>query len=208
MFAGKYNELMMTYLIIITTLFVSFSCFSQANLFMKLAFVPYRVVRNKEWYRMITHGFVHADSLHLLVNMFTFYSFGTEMERMFGYMGFGPLAFIGLYLGGILAASIPDLLQKKNQPNYVSIGASGAVSAVLFAYILFNPWRSVLLFAILPVPGILFGVLYLIYCQYMVRKGGGSINHKAHFYGAIFGFLYPLFLEPGLLPAFLSHFGL
>lgn len=199
---------MVTYIIIGLTLLISFNYFSNSNLFYKLAFIPYRVVKNNEWYRLLTHGFVHADSVHLLVNMFTFWSFGTYIEKYFGFMGFNSLAYIGLYFGGMIIASVYDVIKHHNDPNYISIGASGAVSAVLFSSILFNPWGKILLFAVIPIPGILFGVVYLVYCQYMARKGGDNINHNAHFFGAVYGFIYPILLDPRLLGGFLSHFGL
>ncbi|MDL2209028.1 rhomboid family intramembrane serine protease [Parabacteroides sp. OttesenSCG-928-O15] len=199
---------MITYILIGITLLVSFNCFSNRNWLMKLAFIPYRTVKNHEWYRLITHGFVHADSMHLLVNMFTFWSFGTYIEKYFSYMGMGPMAYIGLYFGGMIVASIFDVVKQRNNPNFISVGASGAVSAVLFSSILFDPFGKILLFAILPIPGILFGVLYLVYCQYMAKKGGDHINHNAHSYGAVFGFIYPILLNPMLLKGFLSHFGL
>lgn len=199
---------MITYIIIGVTLLVSFNCFSNQRLFYQLAFIPYRMVKNHEWYRILTHGFVHADSMHLLVNMFTFWSFGTYIEKYFNYLGFGTLGYIGLYVGGMIFASLFDVIKYRNNPNYVSIGASGAVSAVLFSSILFDPWGKILLFAVLPIPGILFGVLYLVYCQYMAKKGGDNINHNAHFYGAVYGFVYPILLNPALFKGFLGHFGL
>jgi membrane associated rhomboid family serine protease len=185
---------------------VSYLCFNNAELFRKLALIPYRTVKNNEWYRLITHGFVHADMTHLLVNMFTFWSFGTYIEKVFGYLGFGTWGFLGLYFGGMIFASIYDLVKHHNDPYYVSIGASGAVSAILFSYILFDPWSKILLFAIIPVPGIIFGVVYLAYCQYMAKRAGDNINHNAHFYGAVYGFLFPALLNPSLIKAFLSHF--
>lgn len=197
---------MITYIIIGITVFVSYRFFNNADLLRKLALIPYRTVKNNEWYRLITHGFVHADMTHLLVNMFTFWSFGTYIEKVFGYLGFGTLPFLGLYFGGMIFASIYDLIKHHNDPYYVSIGASGAVSAVLFSYILFDPWSKILLFAIIPVPGIIFGVVYLAYCQYMAKRSGDNINHNAHFYGAVYGFLYPALLNPSLLKAFISHF--
>lgn len=199
---------MLTYIIIGITLLLSFNCFSNQRLFLRLAFIPFRMIRNGEWYRLLTHGFVHADSMHLLVNMFTFWSFGTYIEKYFNYLGFGTAGYLGLYLGGMIVASLFDIVKYGNNPNYISIGASGAVSAVLFSSILFNPWDKILLFAIIPVPGILFGVLYLVYCQYMAKRGGDHINHNAHFYGAVYGFVYPALLNPALFKGFLSHFGL
>lgn len=197
---------MITYIIIGITVLVSYLCFNNAELFRKLALIPYRTVKNNEWYRLITHGFVHADMTHLLVNMFTFWSFGTYIENGFGYLGFGTWGFLGLYFGGMIFASIYDLVKHHNDPYYVSIGASGAVSAILFSYILFDPWSKILLFAIIPVPGIIFGVIYLAYCQYMAKRAGDNINHNAHFYGAVYGFLFPALLNPSLIKAFLSHF--
>ncbi|WP_293715670.1 rhomboid family intramembrane serine protease [uncultured Parabacteroides sp.] len=197
---------MITYIIIGITVVVSYFCFNNQELFRKLALIPYRTVKNNEWYRLVTHGFVHADMTHLLVNMFTFWSFGTYIESIFGYLGFGTWGYLGLYFGGMVFASIYDVLKHHNDPYYVSIGASGAVSAILFSSILFDPWSKILLFAIIPIPGIIFGVLYLAYCQYMAKRAGDNINHNAHFYGAVYGFLYPALLNPSLITAFLSHF--
>lgn len=197
---------MFTDLLIIVTAAVSIACFNKYQLFERLSLKPYRVVQHQEWWRIITHGFVHADWIHLLVNMFTFWSFGGYIETAFEYLGFGKWAFLTLYFGGMIAASISDIIRYRNAEWYTSIGASGAVSAVLFAAIFLNPWDKILLFAIIPIPGILFGVLYLAYCQYMARQGGDNINHNAHFYGAVFGFVFPILLEPRLFQMFLSHF--
>lgn len=186
---------MVTLLIVATTAIVSFICFSRPDLLYKLSFNPYRMWRNNEWSRFITHGFVHADMVHLFVNMFTFYSFGSYMERVFNGFGFGIWGYLGLYFGGMVAASAHDLFKYKNFPSYNSIGASGAVSAVLFSAILLEPWSPVLLFAIIPAPGIIFGFLYLFYCQYMARRSQDNINHNAHFYGAIYGLVYPVLLD-------------
>ena len=197
---------MITYVIIGVTVIVSYICFGNHELFRKLAFIPYRTVHNNEWYRLITHGFVHADMTHLLVNMFTFWSFGKYIEETFRYLGFGEGAFLLLYFGGMVVASASDVIRYRNAAWYTSIGASGAVSAVLFTAIFLNPWDKILLFAVIPIPGILFGLLYLAYCQYMARQGSDNINHNAHFYGAIYGFLFPIVLEPRLFQAFLNHF--
>lgn len=195
-----------TYVIIAVTVAVSIACFSNGQLFDRLSLKPYRVVHAREWYRLITHGFVHADGMHLFVNMFTFWSFGQYIESAFAYLGFGTWAFLVLYFGALIIASVSDVVRYRNASWYTSIGASGAVSAVLFTAIFLNPWEKILLFAVVPIPGILFGVLYLIYCQYMARQGGDNINHNAHFYGAVFGFVFPIFLEPRLFQVFLNHF--
>ncbi|MCD7977872.1 MAG: rhomboid family intramembrane serine protease [Tannerellaceae bacterium] len=196
---------MITYLIIGTTVVVSLLCFQRVELMNKLAFNPYRILHNKEWSWVLTHGFVHADMVHLFVNMFTFWSFGTYMERYFEYLGFGKGAYFGLYFGGMVFATLYDLFKYRDNPYYSSIGASGAVSAVLFSSIFFDPWAKILLFAIIPIPGIIFGFLYLAYCQYMAKQSRDHINHNAHFYGAVYGFCFPLLLEPSLIHVFLSQ---
>ncbi len=199
---------MLTEVILAITVIVSFLCFNNGELFNKLSLKPYRVVHANEWYRLITHGFVHGDWMHLFVNMFTFWSFGRYIESVFQYLGFVSWAFLALYFGGMLVASIGDVVRYRNASWYASIGASGAVSAVLFTSILLNPWDKILLFAVLPIPGILFGVIYLAYCQYMARRGGDNINHNAHFYGAVYGFVFPILMKPELFRLFLSHFGI
>lgn len=196
---------MIAYLIIGITVILSFICFSNRELFMKLAFIPYRTIRNHEYYRIVTHGFIHADTTHLLVNMFTFWSFGTYIEESFQYMGFGAWAFLVLYFGGMAVASLYDLVKRRDNPYYVSIGASGAVSAVLFTSIFLNPWGKILFFGVIPIPGIVFGLIYLAYCQYMARRAGDNINHNAHFYGAVYGLIFPMLLEPSLISIFISE---
>ena len=197
---------MVTYIIIGITVVVSYICFNNREWFIRLALIPYFTVKRNEWYRLITHGFVHADFTHLFVNMFTFWSFGTYMEHLFRYLGYGNGGYMGLYFGGMIVASIPDLIKHHNNPNYVSIGASGAVSAVLFSSIFFDPWSKIILFSIITIPGLVLWIIYLFYCQYMNKRGSDNINHNAHFYGAVYGFIYPALLNPSLIKVFLSHF--
>ncbi len=196
---------MITYAILIATVVVSIACFSNGSLFNKLSYSPYRMVHANEWYRIISHGFVHADWVHLFVNMFTFLSFGLYVENFFSSMGFSGGSFILLYFGGMIAASLYDLWKYRDNRYYTSIGASGAVSAVLFTAIFLHPWDKIYLLAIVPIPGIVFGFIYLWYCQYMAKRGGDNINHNAHFYGAVYGFVFPILLEPGLLQVFIQQ---
>jgi membrane associated rhomboid family serine protease len=195
----------LTYLIIGTTVVVSLICFNRRDLINKLSFNAYAVIKRNEWYRIITHGFVHADMTHLFVNMFTCWSFGVYMETIFTNIGFGSGGFLGLYFGGMIFSSLYDLIKYRNNIYYQSIGASGAVAAILFSSIIFDPWGKILLFAVIPVPGIVFGVLYLIYCQYMAKRSSDNINHHAHFYGAIYGFLFPVLLQPSLISVFIDQ---
>ncbi|MDR2938677.1 MAG: rhomboid family intramembrane serine protease, partial [Prevotellaceae bacterium] len=196
----------MTLTIVIITVLVSIACFRRRDVFEKLLLSPYRVMHNREWWRVITHGFVHADYLHLAVNMLVLYSFGEAVELWLGATtNFPKLHYFVLYFGGMVVAGIPDLVKRKEVYHYASVGASGAVSAVLFAFIFFQPWSKLLLMGVIPIPGIIFGPLYLWYSSYMARRGGDNVNHDAHFYGAVFGFVYPLFVEPSLLQHFLSE---
>ncbi|MCD8185514.1 MAG: rhomboid family intramembrane serine protease [Rikenellaceae bacterium] len=203
----------LTFILIGCTVLISLLCFNNRRLFNALSLKPYRVATEKEWWRVFTHGFVHGDYIHLLVNMLVFYSFGRFVEYYFGVLSAGNVignssaAFLGLYFGGMAAASVYDLISRRRDPNWSSIGASGAVSAVVFTSIFFQPWGKILLMGILPIPGILFGVLYLAYTQYSARQARDRINYHAHFYGAVYGFVYPLILNPKLIYGFFEAFG-
>ncbi len=198
----------MTYILIFITIVVSITCFRDRAWFDRLALSPYRVVRHREWYRVLSHVFVHGDYVHLGVNMFVLLSFGTYLERVLkayeqmGQIGSAYLSYALLYFGAAVVSSVPDLITRRRDPNYRSIGASGAVSAVIFTTIFFSPWNKLYLMGVVPIPGIIFGVLYLIYSQYMDRRGGDNVNHRAHLYGALFGFLFPILMDPHSLQVF------
>lgn len=200
---------MITYIIIAITVLISILGFSNRTLFYKLSLSPYNIVRKGEWYRVLTHAFLHGDYSHLFVNMFVLWSFGTNIENVFamlyrqGFIEHYNMVFLLLYFGAIIFSSIPDLLTRRNQYSYNSIGASGAVSAILFASIFFDPWSKIYFFAVLPIPSIIFGLLYVGYELYMDKKGGDNINHKAHLWGALYGVLFLLAMEPKLLTYFI-----
>lgn len=200
----------MTVPIIIITSIISILAFSNEKMMSKLLFSPYRTVHNREWYRLISHAFVHADYLHLFINMFVLLSFGSAIEDIFGSLKAGGvikssmLHYFTLYFGGIMIATLTTLKKHKDNYYYQSVGASGAVSAVVFTYIFFDPLSKLLVMFIVPIPAIVFGILYLAYSQYMSRKGGDNINHDAHFVGAVFGFIYPLLINPRLILIFLE----
>lgn len=194
-----------TLIIVIVTVAVSILALRERRWFDTLMLSPYRVVHDKQWYRIITHGFIHADYIHLAVNMIVLYSFGEAVEVMFGMVSnLWILHFLVLYFFGMVAASITTIAKHKDNYSYASVGASGAVSAVLFAFIFMQPWEKLWIMGILPVPGIIFGPLYLWYSSYMGKRGGDNVNHDAHMYGALFGFLYPMLVEPGLLRHFID----
>jgi len=204
----------MTLIIVILTSVLSVITLYRPELFYKLQFNAYQVWHRKEYYRLISHGFIHADWIHLFINMIVLYSFGEAVEKYFdrlaelNYLHFPKLWFLCLYLLGIIFSSLITLYKHRDNINYNAVGASGAVSAVLFTSIFFSPVSKIYFYGVLPVPGILFGVLYLIYSQYMSRRNMDNINHDAHFVGAIFGFIFPLFIDFRLITHFIHQLGL
>jgi len=189
----------LTLIIIIVTVLISIAAFNNDDLYNRLILWPRRMDNPAEYYRLLTSGFIHADWPHLFFNMLTLYFFGREVEGAFAVIG-QPLLFIVLYLAGIVVSSLPSFMKNRNNSYYRSLGASGGVAAVLFAFVYFAPWQQIYVWFI-PIPGILAGVGYLIYSATMSRKGKGNINHDAHFWGAIFGFFFTLLVSPdhGLL---------
>ena len=198
----------MTLIIVLITALVSFAAFSNADLKSKLIMNAYLVYHRKQWYRMISHGFIHADWMHLIFNMIALYSFGQLVEGNFRYFfgeGQGLFYYLIMYLGSIFIASIADLVKHKESHWFNSLGASGAVSAVLFSAIIIDPWISIGIFPIpVPIPGIIFGPLFLIFSQYMSKRGGDNIGHDAHFYGALSGIVFTVLLRPSLLTDFIA----
>ncbi|MBA3648339.1 MAG: rhomboid family intramembrane serine protease [Chitinophagales bacterium] len=193
-------------LIILVNAAASFAAFNSADLMNRLLMRPYAIKNYNQWYRFITSGFIHANWTHLLFNMLVFYSFGQAVVSYYNYY-FGSHAtyyFIILYLGSMVTADLPTYIKHRNDSWYASLGASGAVSAVLFTSILINPLATVY-FYFFPMPGIVMGVLYLIYSWYMARKGGiDNINHDAHFYGALCGIIFTLLLRPAFGSEFIG----
>ncbi|MFA5588453.1 MAG: rhomboid family intramembrane serine protease [Bacteroidales bacterium] len=197
---------MITYLIIGITVLISFLAFQNILLMERLQYNPARVIHRKQYYRLFSHAFVHVGWTHLIVNMFVLYFFGQNVENYFSYF-FGNRAkffFVILYIGGILFSNTWSLIKYRNDYFYNAVGASGAVSAVLFTFIFINPWEMLYLFAIIPIPGIIFGAGYLLYSYYMVKRKTDNIAHDAHFLGAVFGILFPIALKPELLVRFIE----
>lgn len=201
----------MTLLLIALTSIISVIAFNNRELFDKLQLNPYQVYHKKEWYRILSHGFLHADWIHLFVNMFVLYSFGQSVENIFKQLAYegiiqSPiLSFVILYFTSMIFATVTTIKKHKDNLWYNSVGASGAVSAVVFTHIFFYPLESIELYAVIPIPGILLGVAYLIYAQYMSKRAKDNVNHDAHFIGAVFGFLFPIVLEPKLINVFLNQ---
>jgi membrane associated rhomboid family serine protease len=197
----------MTTTILLITALVSFLGFQNRETLAKLMFNAYLVKHSNQWYRAITHAFIHAGWMHLIVNMWVLWHFGEAVEYSFeiarGSIGKG--VFIGLYLGGILFATLPAYRKHQDNFGYNSLGASGAVAAVLFSAIYFNPTMGIyVMFIPIPIPAILFGVVYLIYEWYMDKRSNDNVAHDAHFWGAAFGFVYSVLMVPGQLEYFID----
>ena len=194
-----------TIIIIAITVVVSFLAFNSYVLLNRLILWPPAVKRDHEYWRLVTYGLVHADGQHLLFNMITLYFFGQIMERIY-VNDIGVVGYVLFYVGALVASILPTYAKNENNPDYRSLGASGAVSAVLFAFILVNPWAmiGVLFF---PMPAILYAVLYIGYSIYMDRRGRGNINHSAHLWGAAYGVAFTLVMEPYRFSAFINAVG-
>lgn len=195
-----------TLMLIIIISLISAVAFSQPATMEQLEFNAFKIYHRKQLYRIFTHALVHANWEHLIVNMIVFYSFGTAVEQYF-FQEFGSIGtyyYLFLILGSIPFSTVLSLIKQKDNYYYNAVGASGAVSAILFTAIFFNPWSNIYFFGILPIPGILFGGLYLYYSYYMSTKKMDNIGHDAHFLGAIFGFFFPVFLKPSLMLIFLE----
>ena len=198
---------MFTYIIIAITVLVSWRSFSDQHLLARLILWPPAVQRNRQYDRLLTYGFVHADWTHLLFNMITFWSFGSAVERVFS-AWITPLGFVLFYLSAIVVSILPTFIKHQRDPNYRSLGASGGVSAVLFAAILFDPWTKLIIFPIpVPIPAIIYGVLYVAYSIWMDKRGGDNVNHSAHLFGAAYGVLFMAATQPGVLPNFVRQLG-
>ena len=201
----------MTILLIVVTSIISIIAFNNREVFDKLQLNPYAVYHRKEWYRVISHGFIHANWIHLFINMFVLYSFGKSVEHIFqqlavqGIIKSPILSYVLLYFISMIFATVTTIKKQKDNSWYNSVGASGAVSAVVFTHIFFFPLRAIELYAIIPIPGILLGVAYLLYSNYMSKRDKDNVNHDAHFIGAVFGFLFPLVLDPKLIHVFLGQ---
>ncbi|TNE60444.1 MAG: rhomboid family intramembrane serine protease [Bacteroidetes bacterium] len=200
--------MLMTYLIIGFTVLFSIGAFNNPELFLKCKHWPYAEARSGEYYRWLTSGFLHGDYMHLLFNMFTLYFFGRFVEHWFEtqFAEIGRLIFLFFYLISIVAASISTYYKYRDVQHFASIGASGAVSAVLFASILIDPTVPLyIMFIPIPIPGFIFGIFYLWFSSREAKRGGGGIDHVAHFYGAVFGFLFLLLLKPVLMLSFFAQ---
>ncbi|MCS6991546.1 MAG: rhomboid family intramembrane serine protease [Chitinophagales bacterium] len=192
-------------IIILITVLFSYSGFRQPLLLERMAMRPYAIAHHGEWWRFITSGLIHANWPHLLINMLVLYSFGTVVLRYYQlyFDPWGTALFILLYVAGIVVSDLPTYFRYRHVSWYASLGASGAVSAVTFAFVLIDPRNTIFLMGMLPMPAIVWGVLYLAYSHIMSYRGGDNINHSAHFTGAVFGLAFTAMLRPAFMEEFL-----
>lgn len=195
----------LTNIIVGATCLVSFLLMQNREGRAVLLFHPVTIHQQHQWYRFLSSGLIHADFMHLAINMFVLWSFGNAVETYLYPAFVGPFVaykFLGLYVGGILVSSLPAYFRHKNNPQYAALGASGGVSAVVFAAILFAPWQNLYLYGVIAIPQILAGAAYLYYSWYSDQKGTDNIGHMAHFTGALWGFLFTGFMNPALFSRF------
>lgn len=207
-----------TTIIVGVTIIVSLLAFNDKDLSYKLTLSPYSVKHHKRWWQLFTHGFIHADYLHLGLNMYVLYSFGGFVEHILvegyvsssgifigGFGNIGYLYYVTLYVGGLLFATLPALKKHADNVGYLAVGASGAVSAIVFSSIILYPTGGMgLLFIPILIPSFIFGVLYLFAEHYMSKKGGTRIAHDAHIGGAFFGVIFTVLLDFQFLENFIE----
>lgn len=205
-------ELSLTTIIVAANVILSFIGFQNREFLSKWVFNAYQVVHRKEYYRVVTHAFIHGSVLHLLFNMYVLYNFGNLIEAIFtnpkvfenlfpslDFWGTsrGYLYYVLLYFGGVLFATLPAIRKHQNNPGYNSLGASGAVSAVVLAFILLLPTVDMgILFIPIRIPAFILGAAYLTYEYFMSKRGQTGIAHDAHFWGALYGLVLLLILKP------------
>lgn len=198
-----------TIIIVIITFIISMQGFQKPFYGQRLSHHPYSVAHNKEWYRLLTAGFVHGSWAHLLINMFVLWMFGERIELYYTQIWgdtLGRLYFLAVYLITIVGANLPSLLRFKDIPSYYSIGASGGVSGIVFIFILFHPWEKLYLYFIIPIYGIVAGILYLVYSHWASNNSQDNIDHRAHLYGAVLGMALTIALKPSLAILFVRRF--
>ncbi|MBD8525079.1 rhomboid family intramembrane serine protease [Pseudomarimonas arenosa] len=189
--------------IIAITVLVSWAAFSNQKLLSSLILWPPAIQRNYQFHRLISYGLIHADFNHLLFNMITLFFFGRVMEGFFVHF-VGWLGYLGFYLGAIVCSVLPGYFRNRHNPHYRTLGASGAVSAVLFAFILLQPWSMLFVF-FLPLPAIVYAVIYIGYSLWQDHHGKDNINHSAHLWGAAYGVVVVYLIKPDVLQHFLRQ---
>ena len=207
----NFTDTPITILLIAANIIFSLVGFTNETLLAKTIGWPYYSKRDNQYYRFITSGFLHADWMHLFFNMFTLYFFGRNIEYIFAEAGLGGnISYLVLYFLALIIADLPGYFKNQDNYNYKSLGASGAVSAIVFASIVFTPWSSLYLYGAIKVSATLFAVLYIVYCVYMGKKNNDNVNHDAHLWGSLFGLAFTIaliaFMQPALFDNIIEEF--
>lgn len=200
--------LMLTIFIIVSVVLVSLLAFNNRDFFIKGWFSPYDIKRFKQYYRFVTHIFLHASWEHLIFNMLTLYFFGMNVEQGFVnvFGKWGKMIYVLEFIIAGILATVPSYFKHRNNASYVAVGASGAVAAILFTAILLEPTNKIyIMFIPIGIPAYIFGPLYLIYSAYMSKKNVDRIAHDVHFWGSIVGFIFPLIIKPDLFVTFVNY---
>ncbi|HAL82607.1 MAG TPA: rhomboid family intramembrane serine protease [Mucilaginibacter sp.] len=183
------------------TIASSLWAFSNDNAYGNMILHPYSVSRGQRVYTVITSGLIHNDWMHLIFNMFSYYFFAFQLEPKLGHWQFGLL-----YTASLILSDLPTVYKHKNDDWYHSLGASGAVSAVIFSWIMYSPVGTMMIMPIpIPIYSIVFGVLYLIYCNYASKHARDNVNHDAHLFGALSGLLITIVLHPHVVHDFITQ---
>lgn len=193
-------------MLVILISMVSILAFYNKEVIIQFQFNANKIIHEHQYHRLLTHALVHASWEHLLVNMIVLWSFGAVVEHDFqlNFGGNSSYYYLLLFAGSVVLSSTWSLIRHHKDRYYNAVGASGAVSAILFSAIFFNPWGTILFFGVLPMPGIVFGVLYLYYSWYMSRRKLDNIGHDTHFLGAAIGFVTPMLMRPSLFWDFIN----
>ncbi len=207
----NFSETPVTFLLIAANVLFSLIGFTNETLLAKTIGWPYYSKRENQYYRFVTSGFLHADWMHLFFNMFTLYFFGRNIELIFAGAGLGGnIAYLVLYFLALIVADLPGYFKNQDNYNYKSLGASGAVSAIVFASIVFTPWSSLYLYGAIKISATLFAVLYIVYCVYMGKRNNDNVNHDAHLWGSLFGLVFTIgliaFMQPALFDNIIEEF--
>lgn len=187
--------------IFVITILTSLMAFSNENILANFILHPYTVYRKKNIYTVFTSGLIHNDWMHLIFNMFSYFCFAFALEAQIGHWQFGLL-----YIVSLVLSDLPTIFKHKNDYGYRCLGASGAVSAVIFGAILYEPLSKIYIMPIpIGIPAVIFGVLYLVYCNYASKYARDNVNHDAHLFGALSGLLITIILNPYVVSYFIQQ---
>ena len=196
-------------IIIVITCAISIYAFNNPQIIQQFRHYPYHENSSKNFSGMLTAGFLHANYMHLGVNMWVLYIFGSEVERHLTTLELpqllGNIIYVMIYITTIIGANYITFMKHKNNAHFSSIGASGAVSGVMFMFILLHPWSTLNLYFAIPIYAILFGIGYLVYSSWAAKNNQNGIDHMAHFYGAVIGMILFIAVSPSIFTDFIKQ---